>query len=252
MNPPLDAPRDVIWSASNHERNFTLGDAWYVKRQLSTQELPVTRKGRPIWPLWDTERLRNEFLATKFVRLHTDIPVPECRLFLQDGLMCFASRRVTNGILLENIPPEIRTAAVAAVEQQMRHFVIPRLQEHRRSHIGSVGSTLPVFPPQRIYQRDGRVWERVCAESAAFSLCHNNLSPQNIWIDPDTFKVVAITGWEFAGFFPPYFELPLWTAFGWVARQAMHRSVLTRDLSFFGLEPRSLRECVPIPNRRRR
>ncbi len=96
MDPPIDPPRDVIWSAGNHERCYTLGDKWFVKRQLYGEELPVSRDGRLIYPIWDSERLRNECLATRFIRVHTDIPVQDCRLFLENGLMCFASRQASS------------------------------------------------------------------------------------------------------------------------------------------------------------
>ncbi|OAA75164.1 aminoglycoside phosphotransferase [Akanthomyces lecanii RCEF 1005] len=250
MDPPIDPPRDVIWSASNHERCYTLGDKWFVKRQLYDEELPVSRDGRLIYPIWDSERLRNEYLATRFIRVHTDIPVQDCRLFLENGLMCFASRQVLDAVPLEDVRPTLRLAALAAVERQMERFILPQLRQHRRSYIGSVGSTIPVFPPQRVYRQDGRDWAQVSSVADAFVLCHNDLSGKNIWLDPTSFRIVAITGWEFAGYFPESFELPLWRADGFVGRQEMHGRALARDLSFFGLRPSDLRNNYPISYRR--
>ena len=229
-----------------------LGDKWFVKRQLSDHELPVSRDGRLIYPIWDTERLRNEYLATKFIRMHTDIPVQDCRLFLQDGLMCFATRRILDAIPLEDVKPALRSAAVAAVEQQMDRFILPQLRQLRRSSVGSVGSTIPLFPPQRVYRKDGRDWAQVSSETDAFALCHNDLSGKNVWVDPVTFRILAITDWEFAGYFPECFELPLWRADGFVGRQEMHSGALARDLSFFGLRPSDLRNNYPISYRRSR
>lgn len=251
MDRPIDPPEDVIWTASNHERCYTLGDKWFVKRQLSDKELPVSRDGRLIYPIWDTERLRNEYLATRFIGLHTDIPVQDCRLFLQDGLMSFASRRILDAVPLEEVQPQLWPAAVAAVEAQLQRSILPQLRQNRRSYIGSVGSTIPTFPPQRVYRKDGRDWEQVSSSSAdAFALCHNDLSGKNIWLDPATFTIVAITGWEFAGYFPERFELPLWRADGFAGRQEMHGDALARDLSFFGLRPSDLRNNYPISYRR--
>ncbi|OAQ98426.1 hypothetical protein LLEC1_04857 [Akanthomyces lecanii] len=252
MSPPIDPPRDIIWTVNNHERRHTLGDKWFVKGQLSDQELPVARDGRLVFPIWDSERLRNEYLATRFIRLHTDIPVQNCRIFLEEGLMNFASRRILDAVPLEDLEPEHRSAAVVAVEQQMNGFVLPQLRQHRRSYIGSVGNTIPVFPPQRVYRRDGRPWDQVSSVADAFVLCHNDLSGKNIWVDPATFRILAITGWEFAGYFPESFELPLWRADGFAGRQEMHGAALARDLSFFGLRPSDLQNNYPIAYRRSR
>jgi len=61
-----------------------------------------------------------------------------------------------------------------------------------------------------VYDCDRRPGDRISAAAAcAFPLCHNDLGPQNIFVCPDTFRIVGIIDWEFAGFFPPYFELPL-------------------------------------------
>jgi aminoglycoside phosphotransferase (APT) family kinase protein len=40
--------------------------------------------------------------------------------------------------------------------------------------------------------------------------CHNDLSQQNVIVDPDTLKIRAIIDWEYAGFFPPTFESPFY------------------------------------------
>ncbi|KAK4145837.1 uncharacterized protein C8A04DRAFT_26316 [Dichotomopilus funicola] len=41
-----------------------------------------------------------------------------------------------------------------------------------------------------------------------FVLCHNDLAQQNVLVDPKTLKIKAIIDWEFAGFWPPWFERP--------------------------------------------
>ncbi|KAF1976059.1 hypothetical protein BU23DRAFT_439737, partial [Bimuria novae-zelandiae CBS 107.79] len=58
--------------------------------------------------------------------------------------------------------------------------------------------------------RDRWSWKRISAETDSFVLCHNDLGSQNIFVRPDTFEIVAIIEWEFAGFFPTHFEFPLW------------------------------------------
>ncbi|ATY62580.1 aminoglycoside phosphotransferase [Cordyceps militaris] len=199
-----DAPHQIYWTASNYERHYQLGETWFVKRQLSDEELPVDKHGQTIRPLWDTERLRNEFTATTG---WTDAFCLEAHL-----------RRDSAG----KRPAGTRIAAVAAVAAQMTRFILPQLQGTRRRYIGSLGQFIPVLPPRRIYNRDSREWEQWWAHGDVFVYCHNNLSAKNIWIHPEHFKIMA----------------------------AMHRSVLTRDLSFFDLEPSDLRDCVPVPHTR--
>jgi thiamine kinase-like enzyme len=40
--------------------------------------------------------------------------------------------------------------------------------------------------------------------------CHNDLGQHNIIVDPKNLKILAIVDWEFAGFFPYWFEAQYW------------------------------------------
>jgi aminoglycoside phosphotransferase (APT) family kinase protein len=40
--------------------------------------------------------------------------------------------------------------------------------------------------------------------------CHNDLSANNVIVDPDSLKIKAIIDWEYAGFYPPEFEAPFY------------------------------------------
>ncbi|KAL2016403.1 hypothetical protein VTK56DRAFT_3788 [Thermocarpiscus australiensis] len=165
--------------------------------------------------MWERrERLRNEAATLKFVAANTTIPVPGCQLYKSKyGLLHLELSRITDGVLLFDIEPGSRLVAVKAVEEQLQSDVLPQLRSLRRRFIGSVGASLPVFPPSRIYCLDRRSWPRISSDYDEFVLCHNDLGPQNIFVDPDTFKIVGIIDWKFAGFFPPYFELPLYREF---------------------------------------
>ncbi|CAK7234851.1 hypothetical protein SBRCBS47491_009089 [Sporothrix bragantina] len=44
--------------------------------------------------------------------------------------------------------------------------------------------------------------------------CHNDLSAHNVIVDPATLKINAIIDWEYAGFFPPEFEMPIYLRVG--------------------------------------
>jgi hypothetical protein len=135
-----------------------------------------------------------------------------------------------------------RAAAVQAVEEQMNLDILPQLRSLRQSRIGSVDATLPVFPPSRIYGLDRRLWPRISTDSDEFVLCHNDLAPQNIFVDPNTFQIVGIIDWEFAGYFPQSFELPLWREFDWNGGKQLYDEARPRDLGFFGLTTDDLRD----------
>ena len=102
-----------------------------------------------------------------------------------------------------------RGAAIKAVDEQMNLNILPQLRSLRRNKIGSVDNSLPVFSPQRIYHLDWLSWPQVSSGGDDFVLCHNDLAAQNIFVNPVTFQIVGIIDWEFAGVFPPDFELPL-------------------------------------------
>lgn len=65
---------------------------------------------------------------------------------MMDGFVHLKTKRITTRVLLEEIDPDSRPAAVAAVDEQMESFIFPQLRLLRRNNIGSVDLGLPVFP----------------------------------------------------------------------------------------------------------
>lgn len=229
------------------ERRVTIYDDVVVKSELHEDELIRRPDGSILRPFWAKERLQNEAATLQLVARETTIPVPECRLYFKEDVLCLETKRITNGVLLEEMKGPPRLAAVADVQNQLETVIIPQLRSLRRNYIGSVDASLPVFPPQRVYDRDRRQWERITSNSDCFVLCHNDLGPQNIFVCPQTFRIVGIIDWEFAGYFPPYFELPLWKAMDWAEEQEIYNEANSRELGFFGLKPEDLRDCIPPP-----
>ena len=213
-----------------------------VKRELAEHELVRRSNGDALRPFWVRERLRNEAATLEFVASNTTIPVPKCRLYTKNGLLHLETKRIENGVVLTEIREDEREAAAAAVKEQIESEILPQLHKLRRSSIGSVDLSLPVFPPQRVYDYDRRSWPRISSDADEFVLCHNDLGPQKIFVHPDTYHIVGIVGWEFAGFFPKYFELPLWKEFDWKKRQAVCDKANERELAFFGLKAEDLQD----------
>lgn len=237
-----DAPDDIEDAWRTWERSVVVKQHSVVKSERTTSELPRLPNGKILFPWWPQERLRNEAATLEFIASNTTIPVPACWLYSRDGLLHLEMTRITNGVLLLDVEQGSRAAAVQAVEEQMNLDILPQLRSLRRSHIGSVDATLPVFPPSRIYGLDRRVWPRISTDSDEFVLCHNDLAPQNIFVDPNTFQIVGIIDWEFAGYFPQSFELPLWREFDGKGGKQLYDEARPRDLAFFQLTTDDLRD----------
>lgn len=249
-SPTTSAPDDDIEDSwTTWERSVLIKTHTVLKSTRPPSSLPrLPNSSKPLLPWWPQERLRNEAATLAFIASNTTIPVPACRLYsTEDGLLHLEMARITTGILLMDVAPEARAAAIAAVDAQMASDILPQLRRLRRGYIGSVDSTLPVFPPSRIYGLDRRVWPRISSSSGEeeeeFVFCHNDLAPQNIFVDPETsFRIVGIIDWEFAGFFPREFELPLWREFEWEGGKRMYDEARGRDLGFFGLTEGDLKD----------
>lgn len=52
----------------------------------------------------------------------------------------------------------------------------------------------------------GKPWKMKPRETQDLVFCHNDLSANNVIVNPDTLKIAAIIDWEYAGFYPPEFE----------------------------------------------
>lgn len=108
-----------------------------IKRELGEHELRRRPNHDVLRPSWARERLGNE-AAT--LAANTTIPVPPCRLYTQDGLLLLETKRITNGVLLEEMDQERRAAAAAAVDHQITSFVLPQLRSLRRHEMAAYNS----------------------------------------------------------------------------------------------------------------
>ena len=57
-------------------------------------------------------------------------------------------------------------------------------------------------------------WNLKLSDDEKYVFCHNDLSQQNIIVDPESLKIKAIIDWEYAGFFPAEFEMPFFERIG--------------------------------------
>ena len=69
------------------------------------------------------------------------------------------------------------------------------------------GPTGIVVPPYRAMRRtEEDEWKLRTADREDYVFCHNDLSQHNILVDRATLAIRAIVDWEYAGFYPAFFE----------------------------------------------
>ena len=178
-----------------------LGKRLFIKRSGTEVEnfegsnkagLPANR--RPRWK----ESLLNEVRAIEYVRKHfPSIPVP--------SIVCHFEDRGCYYVVEEYVEGAISADAVPADKY---HLIIEQLQEvsrtlrqDRRSKCSSF--TGRPFLPARFSTVDQ--WfanANLVEDEDAFVLCHGDLASFNVFVHPETFKIVSIIDWEYASWLP--------------------------------------------------
>lgn len=57
-------------------------------------------------------------------------------------------------------------------------------------------------------------WHLCPSDYDEYVFCHNDPSQQNVIVNPNTLKINAIIDWEYAGFYPGFFEAPFYQRHG--------------------------------------
>jgi len=178
------------------------------KRSLNADEISA-RQGEDtgyVPPPPAFKRLWNEAACLELVRSRTDVPVPEVlEAYEENGSFILVQKRVP-GIPMCRVPEGARAAVMDEVQAHM-----DALHTLRSDTIG--GPLGFVCPPRRAMLGAPPAlhleeWPPLTAAGPDFVFCHNTLSTQNILIDEDAPKVAAIFGWQYAGFWPDFFDAP--------------------------------------------
>lgn len=231
-------------------------DRWLVVNPDSTIKKPLQPSeyllhcGKIIEPYWYNERARNEAAAIQYIQEHTTIPVPDAKLYEENGGLCLELSRLPGVKMLDLIAhagPEKRELIIKAVHEQLQQWILPELRKLKRNFIGSVDESIPTFPPFRIYQKDRRDWPRIQHPQADFVFCHNALSEDSIYLAQVSWTIVGIVEWECAGFFPSYFEQPFWTDASEATPENRYAEALVKELEFFGLRETDLQDDSAKP-----
>ncbi|KAJ4525226.1 hypothetical protein HRR83_000903 [Exophiala dermatitidis] len=155
------------------------------------------------------DRLKNEYTASKLVAERTTIPVPKpLRLEYIEGCLAMTSELV-DGVPFSSLAPHIRS--LLYLDDYVQTFVLPQLKLLKSHTYGTIDGA--VLPPRRVFDNyPGRQWFPRKSKEEEYHFTHNDLSQHNFLCDRHTGEVIAVIDWEFAGFYPGYFEAPLWRA----------------------------------------
>lgn len=183
------------------ERKYFHPGNSFVKRSLRPSEWQVSAiKGTIHVPRLGNERLLNEAAALDYIRHNTNIPIPKLySCFEDDGAVILVTEYI-NGVGMHELDDAQREIVRAELERHLE-----TLHGLRSSRIG--GPSGIVIPPYRATAatvRDDWNLQESLAEEYVF--CHNDLSQQNVLVDPVSLRITAIIDWEYAGFFPAWFE----------------------------------------------
>lgn len=193
--------------ATTFERKYYHRGNVLIKRSLRPSEFRTGYRGLHV-PRLGKERIKNEAESLRFVRQHTDIPVPTVYCDFENDQAYYLITEYIDGVGMSELSEEQKTIVCKELESQ-----IAKLQNLRSCCLG--GSSGIVIPPYRVLRQtetDYGDLQPSTHEESVF--CHNDLSQQNVIVDLDMLKIRAIIDWEYAGFFLPNFESPFYCRLG--------------------------------------
>ena len=151
------------------------------------------------------KRLQNEAHCLEFIARTTTIPVPRLlAAYTEDGSFILETDRI-DGVLMQELSLEKQRQVIPQVRRYLR--------ELRNIHSEKLGGPCGLaFPPQAVVCRPNACepWSQIDTSISTSKLvfCHRDISQSNIYVHPVSLKVVAISDWEYGGFYPENHELP--------------------------------------------
>lgn len=185
----------------NHEREFRIYSDRFYKRSFRPEEYVVNHRGEAVVPPMGYERLQNEAACLEFVRMRTNIPVPDVVEAYDDGGAFILVTTRLSGVRMDKLCAEDQAVVMKEVESHVQ-----TLQSLRSTRTG--GPSGLVCPPPRgtQYFPKGTQWFSRVSSTPDFVFCHCDLSQSNIIVNPGTLKIEGIIDWEHGGYWPAFFE----------------------------------------------
>jgi serine/threonine protein kinase len=200
-NKMLNQHREDGCFAITMERKYYHIENTFIKRSLRPREWQVSPiKGTIHVPRLGRERILNEAATLKYIRENSDIPVPTLHGCFEDDGATYLTMDYVDGVSMNSLTDDQKKIVTKELEGHIR-----TLYTLRSRNLGGVSGI--VVPPYRAMQKTFRDdWNLKPSSTDEFVLCHNDLSQQNVIIDPHTSRITAIIDWEYAGFFPEKFD----------------------------------------------
>ncbi|KAL4948490.1 kinase-like domain-containing protein [Aspergillus filifer] len=195
---------DCTPTAMTAERAYYRCGNFFIKRSLRPSEYKTTQRGTKHIPRLGKERLQNEAATLHYIRRVSNIPVPTLYgAFMVDESFILVTEYI-DGVAMSNLAEDQKRVVCTKVEQYRA-----TLRGIKSNTIG--GPSGIVLPPYRVMRlSDRNEWPRKVTKDDGYIFCHNDLAQHNIIVDPETLEIRAIIDWEYAGFFPEYFEWPFY------------------------------------------
>jgi len=221
-----------------HERAYWFDDTFFTKRETFPHEYIRNLEGQIVSPPTNSKaRLENEFNILQFIKANSNIPVPEAELttVMPGSLPCLQTKiangvqlsgaeaaevaladaevlslrtKLATGIPLCDVGVDDLEAAIARVDIELKESILPQMAALRSDTLGGLNREHEYVLTAPWVGQFSRPLCRV--QSRTLTLCHNDLSQGNIFVDAETFKITCIIDWEYSGWFPPNFEAELW------------------------------------------
>lgn len=185
--------------AFTFERKYYHRGNAFIKRSLRPREFRTGYQGLHV-PRVGKERLLNEAASLRYIREMTNIPVPTVYCDFEDDGAYYLVTEYIDGVSMSELQEEEKSTVSKEVNQHLA-----TLRNLKSRNIG--GPTGIVIPPYRVtLHTKNDYWALEPSDTNEYVYCHNDLSQQNIIVDPDTLKIKAIIDWEYSGFYPSFFE----------------------------------------------
>lgn len=193
--------------AFTFERKYYRRGNVFIKRSLRPAEFRTGYRGLHILRL-GKERLQNEAESLRFIRRVTNIPVPTILCDFEDDGAYYLITEYIEGVGMSELSEEQKKTVGGELLQHLA-----TLQTLKSQTIG--GPSGLVIPPYRVMRgTESDDWHLTTSEHEEYVFCHNDLSQQNVVVDPNNLKINAIIDWEYAGFYPRFFKAPFYRRLG--------------------------------------
>ncbi|TFK53173.1 kinase-like protein [Heliocybe sulcata] len=191
---------------SHEKKYFVVGNdpsEMFIKRSLEEREYTINWRSEMVIPRFVKERLQNEAAAIRYVKEHTNIPVPVIRGAFEDCGRYYLLEDVVPGVLMAELSDEQKAVVTVELEQY-----IDTLHSIKSKMMGGLAGSacLPYRLDMALKERGAGLLEFRGADEPEFVLCHGDLSQHNVIVDESTLKINGIIDWEYAGFYPSEFE----------------------------------------------